>query len=327
MKFGILGRRHGRCGMNKRVFVTGGTGFIGSRVIRQLKDANYDPVILKRSNSDTWRIKELLEDTTFYDIDKISLENIFEIEQATGVINLATYYRKHNSFEDIEIMFKTNVEFPAKLLELCVRFHVPIFITAGSYFQYEHSSGAFGENTTLIGRDLYAATKNALQSVMDYYSSVHRIRTVDMILFTPYGEMDHEEKLIPYLVKQILDRKPAKLSYGFQRLNLLHVEDVASAFVKAIDISNTDAPLNLRVNVGDRMSYSIREIVTMMEEIMNCHIDVQWGSVMMENINRTDNLEVDTAVAERHIGWHPKVSVYEGLQRTINYYRSSKEKL
>jgi len=81
------------------------------------------------------------------------------------------------------------------------------------------------------------------------------------------------------------------------------------------------------VNVGDRRSYSIREIVTMMEEIMNCHIDVQWGSVMMENINRTDNLEVDTAVAERHIGWHPKVSVYEGLQRTINYYRSSKEKL
>ena len=123
--------------MNKQVFVTGGTGFIGSKILRQLKEAKYEPVLLKRSTSETWRIKDLLDDITFYDLDKISLEKIFQTEQACGVINLATYYKKQNSFEDVEKMIQTNVEFPCKLLDLCAQFHVPLFITAGSYFQYE----------------------------------------------------------------------------------------------------------------------------------------------------------------------------------------------
>ena len=313
--------------MNKQVFVTGGTGFIGSKILRQLKDAKYEPVLLKRSMSDTWRIKDLLDDITFYDIDKISVEKIFQTELACGVINLATYYKKQNSFEDVEKMIQTNVEFPCKLLDLCAQFHVPIFITAGSYFQYEKKSGNICENTHLIGQDLYAATKNALQSIMDYYSSAHGLLTVDMILFSPYGEMDHKEKLIPYLIKQILDRRPVKLSYGFQRLNLLHVDDVARAFIKALDISKRNDSQNLRLNLGDKRSYSIREIVTIMEEIMGHHIDVAWGSIQAENIDLNDSLEIDTTETKRYIDWSPEVNIYEGLRRTMDYYQASKEKL
>ena len=326
MKFGIPGEHHGRCGMNKRVLVTGGTGFIGSRILRQLKDANYVPVMLKRSNSNTYRIKDLLHDITYYDIDKTPVEKIFELEHFDSVINLATYYKKHNSLEDIERMFQTNVEFPARLLELCVLFNVPLFITAGSYFQYEQSSSTIKESTILLGRDLYAATKNALQSIMDYYSSVHRIRTIDMILFTPYGEMDHEEKLIPYLINQILDKKQAKLSYGFQRLNLLHVEDVATAFVKAIEISNPHVPLNFRMNVGYKRSCSIREILTMMEEILGFHIEVKWGSIMMDQIDRNEELKIDTTKTEEYLNWSPAVSIQDGLRRTFNYYATLREK-
>ena len=162
---------------------------------------------------------------------------------------------------------------------------------------------------------------------MDYYSSVHGLLTVDMILFSPYGEMDHKEKLIPYLIKQILDRKPVELSYGFQRLNLLHVDDVARAFVKALDISKTDVSQSLRLNLGDKRSYSIREIVTIMEEIMGSHIDVTWGSIPAENIDLNDSLEIDMAETKRYIDWSPEVNIYEGLRRTIDYYQASKEKL
>jgi nucleoside-diphosphate-sugar epimerase len=311
--------------MNKRVLVTGGTGFIGSRILRKLKEANYVPVMLKRSNSDTWRIKDLLHDITYYDIDKIPVEKIFELEHFDSVMNLATYYKKHNSLEDIERMFQTNVEFPAKLLELCVQFNVPLFITAGSYFQYEQSSSTINESTILVGRNLYAATKNALQSIMDYYSSVHRIRTIDMILFTPYGEMDHEEKLIPYLINRILDKKRAELSYGFQRLNLLYVEDVANAFVKAIEISDPHVPLNFKMNVGDKRSYSIREILTIMEEILGVHIEVKWGSILVDQIDRTEELKIDTSKAEEYLDWSPAVSIQEGLRRTFNYYKAQGE--
>ena len=199
-------------------------------------------------------------------------------------------------------------------------------MTAGSYFQYEQSSSTIKESTILLGRDLYAATKNALQSIMDYYSSVHRIRTIDMILFTPYGEMDHEEKLIPYLINQILDKKQAKLSYGFQRLNLLHVEDVATAFVKAIEISNPHVPLNFRMNVGYKRSYSIREILTMMEEILGFHIEVKWGSIMMDQIDRNEELKIDTTKTEEYLNWSPAVSIQDGLRRTFNYYATLREK-
>ena len=81
---GIREKQSGGYGMNETVLVTGGTGFIGSHVIEHLLDNGYRVVLLKRSFSETWRIKEFQDRITCYNIDEVELDKIFEKESING---------------------------------------------------------------------------------------------------------------------------------------------------------------------------------------------------------------------------------------------------
>ena len=82
---------------NKNILITGATGFLGSHLLSELVREKYQLVILKRSSSDTRRIKEFLTQTKSYDIDKIDIETIFSKHQIEGIIHLATDYGKTNN--------------------------------------------------------------------------------------------------------------------------------------------------------------------------------------------------------------------------------------
>ena len=307
--------------MNRRVLVTGGNGFIGSRVLKKLLESGDIPIIIKRNSSDMWRIDTLLNRVILYNIDKLPLDKVFETEKIDAVVNLATYYKKNNTFQDIEKLVDTNIKFPSQILQLCSDHEIPIFVTAGSYFQYGTNYGSSRSLNPSIARDLYAATKSALTKIMEYYSSKYNMRTVELILFTPYGEMDHEEKLIPYLIKQALQKHPVNLSSGFQKLNMVYVEDVAAAFVKALDLVERNSFTHHRIDVASARSYSIRDIVTVIEDVIQSNLIVKWNSVKINETDQDDEIIIDTSASEKVLKWKPKFDIYEGLAKTIDYYK------
>ena len=169
--------------MNRKVLVTGGNGFIGSHVVRKLIAQGDIPILLIRNSSDMWRVNAIINQVRTFNVDQNPLNEVFKCEKLSGVINLATYYKKQNSFEDISDMIDTNIKFPSQLLQLCKDNNVPIFITAGSYFQYGVSS-FLSAPVSSIPRDLYAATKSAFSKVMEYYSSSPKklVTTVALVI-------------------------------------------------------------------------------------------------------------------------------------------------
>ena len=311
----------GGYGMNRRVLVTGGNGFIGSKVLKKLLENGDTPIIIKRNSSDMWRIETILNQIILYNIDKLSLDKVFETEKIDAVINLATYYKKNNTFQDIEKLVETNVKFPSQILQLCSDHEVPIFVTAGSYFQYATNYISSTVTNSSIPRDLYAATKSALTKIMEYYSSRFNTRTVELTLFTPYGEMDHEEKLVPYLIKQALQKSTVYLSSGFQKLNMVYVEDVAAAFVKSLDLVEKKTFTHHRIDVANTKSYSIRDIVTVIEDIIQSNLIVKWNSVNINETDQDDEIMINNSEIEKIMNWKPKFDLYEGLRKTIDYYK------
>ncbi|MCL4480057.1 MAG: NAD(P)-dependent oxidoreductase [Candidatus Thermoplasmatota archaeon] len=305
--------------MNRKILVTGGNGFIGSHVVRKLLQTGDKPILITRKLSDMWRLSDVLNQIKTFNVDEQPLNEIFETEMLNGVINLATYYRKQNSFDDIARMIDSNVKFPSQILQLCKEHDVPIFITAGSFFQYRANYSLFSTDNA-IARDFYAATKNALSKIMDYYSSSKDLVTIELILFTPYGEKDHDEKLIPFLIRNALNGSSVNLSGGFQKLNLVYIEDVASAFVNALEALSNDTR-NARINIGSSRYYSIRDIVTVLEEILGMRISVKWNSVPTSYVDNDNEINVDTKIPELILKWKPKYDIYDGLRKTIDYYR------
>ena len=156
--------------MNRKVLVTGGNGFIGSRVLKKLIESGDTPIVIKRNSSNMWRVDTLLNRVTLYNIDNLPLDKVFETEEIDAVVNLATYYKKNNTFQDIEKLVDTNVKFPSQILQLCADHKIPIFVTAGSYFQYGTNYWSPRSTNSSIARDLYAATKSSLTKIMEYYS-------------------------------------------------------------------------------------------------------------------------------------------------------------
>ncbi len=305
--------------MNRKILVTGGNGFIGSHVVRKLLSQGERPILLIRNSSDMWRVKDIISQVNVFNVDEKPLLELFKDENLSGVINLATYYKKQNTFEDISRMVDSNIKFPAQILQLCKDYDVPIFITAGSYFQYGVNSH-MSDIESSIPRDLYAATKSALSKIMDYYSASSPVVAMELLLFTPYGEMDHDDKLIPYLIRNTLSGRPVNLTSGFQKLNLVYVRDVASVFVKALD-SHIEENKSVHLNVANAQSYSIRDIITVMEEILKKHINVNWNSSITNEIDKDNMFVVNTKITEMILKWKPQYDLYEGLKRTIEYYR------
>jgi nucleoside-diphosphate-sugar epimerase len=180
------------------------------------------------------------------------------------------------------------------------------------------------QETMLLARDFYAATKNALERILEFYRSSSEMRLFEFILFTPYGERDDPKKLIPHIINNALEDKIIDLTQGFQRLYPTYVKDIASAIIKAIELPESIRPSSYRFNVTAGQSYSIREIVTVLEEILDKKIRVNWGRINMGEIDALQPLTVDISTTENTLGWIPNTSLEEGLRKTVMYYEGEK---
>ena len=111
--------------MKKRILLTGATGFLGSHILETLRE-NSEVIILKRSFSDTGRIRDFLPGVVHYDADTTPLEHIFKERSIDGIIHAATEYGRHKGPDEV---VASNVVFPLKLLELGISHGISFFIT------------------------------------------------------------------------------------------------------------------------------------------------------------------------------------------------------
>lgn len=300
--------------MIKNIIITGGTGFIGSHVLEKLLNEGINIILLKRSYSDIWRIKNLFNKLIVYDIDIIPLENIFQKNKIDAVIHVATYYKKYHDYNDIENMIFSNITFPTKLLDLCAKYGIKYFINTGTFFEYNIRTLPVKETDGKKPCNLYSSTKISFEDIIKFYRD--KVKSITLRIFSPYGEKDNEYKLIPTLIKKAIYNEEVHLSEGFQKLDFIYVKDIANAYYKVLqNIENLE---NLEsFNIGFGFPYSIREVVSIIQEILNKEIDISWGkptkdiSICYADINKTKD----------KLNWKPEYSLKKGLEKTIEYYK------
>jgi len=307
-------------GRLKTILLTGATGFLGSYLLERLLKENYNVIILKRSFSNIWRIKHLLDSTKYYDIDKIPLEKIFEENKVDIVIHLATYYKKSHNYKDIGMMIDSNLKFPTKILDLMRLYGTKYFINTGTFFEYELVDRYISENTSKSPYNLYASTKLAFGEILKYYSQNYNIKIIDLKLFAPYGPKDNENKLIPFLIKNFLKNKIIELSPSEQKWNWTYYKDVVEAYIRAIHyISNMNNNLE-SFNIGNDKTYTIKAIIEVLEDLTNKRNLVKYT----KSYPKKEIFYVccDNTKAKNYLGWIPKYDLYEGLKETYEYYKN-----
>jgi len=301
----------------KTVLLTGATGFLGSHLLEELLIKGFNVIVLKRSMSDTWRIEHLLDKTINYDLDTVSISNIFDENNIDLVIHLATLYRKFDDGSESDEMIKSNISFPVELVEQAVRNGVKGFINTGTYFEYDCSVLPISEKSTIKPYNLYAKTKIAFESMLKFYSDELNITTLR--LFSPYGEKDND-KLIPMIIKKALSGDEIKLSEGLQKMDFIYSGDIVDAFMSVIEGMKNNKNGYAVFNIGSGYCFSVREVVSIVEQKLGKVINKKWGEPSTVDMPLVVS---DISKAIKELGWAPKTNIHDGIEKCIKYYGSN----
>lgn len=296
----------------KTVLLTGATGFLGSHLLKVLIKNRFKPIILKRSFSDTWRIKDLLGNLVFYDIDKSDLNEIFRNNKIDIVIHTATLYgRKKERISDIA---DTNLMLPLRLLELSIEFGGMAFINTDTFFRTDTS---LPDNL-----NYYVLSKKQFLEYAKGICEENNFRFVNFQLAHVYGPEDNPGKFIPYVIKKMLKSEKIDLTKGEQKRDFIYVEDVANAYLCVMNNLGMIKEKYSAFEIGSGVSASIKEIVLLIKSLCESDSELEFGALPYRE-NEIMDVKTDISCL-RKVGWNVSHNLEEGLNKTIGYYRLRK---
>ena len=297
--------------------VTGGTGFIGSHLVERLLYEGHNVILLKRSFSNTWRIEHLFEkfsnQLVLIDIDLTDLEDVFSKYSVEGIFHLATYYNKNPTFEEINPMASSNLLFPIDVLNLAVKYEVKYFINTGTFMEYSLNDSQLVSSYDLDPKTFYAATKISFEEIVKFFEANYDINASTLKIYSPYGDKDDTNKIIPYLINNILDGEDISINNPNNHLNVVYVEDIASAFIKLKENILTFDKYE-SFDVASDVSYSLSDICSFIDTFIKKGESIEIKCVEIEDIPNISYNE--------KISWVPEIDIENGLKKTINYYKS-----
>lgn len=195
-----------------KILVTGGAGFIGSHFVEHMKSK--DVIVLDKLTyaSSMKRIEHLLGDVEFVkgDIcDKELLISIFEKYPIQTVVNFAAESHVDNSIDDASAFLKTNVFGVQILMDVC-REHFDedgLFVQVSTDEVYGPSFAECHTDAPLLPKNPYAASKASAELLVKAYENTYDFPSIITRASNNYGLMQHDEKLIPKVVKAIINNE------------------------------------------------------------------------------------------------------------------------
>jgi nucleoside-diphosphate-sugar epimerase len=189
-------------------------------------------------------------------------------------------------------------------------------VLAGTCAEYDWSYGYCSEIVTPTrASTLYGTCKNSLQEMLKHFSDQTKLSYAWGRIFFLYGPYEHPSRLVPSVICSLLKNEPARCSHGNQIRDFLYVEDVASAFVTLLD-SNVQGA----VNIASGQPTTLKFIVEFISRQMGHFELVEFGAVPVSK-EEPSFLVADITRLTQEVGWMPKYTLEEGLLRTIDWWR------
>lgn len=294
-----------------KVLITGGTGFIGRQVTKELLNRGYEvhalvyPPLVPEQKNFIQHEMNLLDSKA---VDDFLSRNHFE-----NLIHLAWYVGPKCHVSNL------NMDWIIATLSLLQSFHKyggKTFVGAGTVSEYEYKYGYLQEDETPTDpQTLYGNGKNAVYNVAKVFCAQNGIDFKWPRIFNLYGPNEKPQRLMPSVINACLRGEDVKVSDCLKFQDYLHVEDTARGIVDVFEKDISGA-----VNICSGKPVQLREIVTKIAELTDFNGEILWGAVPAAF---GDDLVVGNNEKLKSIGWKPKYSLEEGLKMTIDWWRKN----
>lgn len=314
--------------LDRPVFVTGGTGLVGSWLVRRLVESGADVVCLVRDwvpQSEMVR-SSLIEQVKVVrgDIrDREMLERVLGEYEIDTVIHLAAQTIVTIANRNPVSTFETNIAGTWNLLEACRRSpKVKQIVIASSDKAYgDQEILPYDENTPLQGQHPYDVSKSAADLIAHTYAVSYNLPVVITRCGNFYGGGDlNWNRIIPGTIRSIVrGQRPVIRSDGQYVRDYFYVEDGAAAYMLLAEKLAAKPELKGEAfNFSNEIQVTVSEIVEKMLKLMNSPFE---PDIRNEVSNEIRHQYLSAIKARDLLGWSPLYTLEQGLEKTITWYK------
>jgi UDP-glucose 4-epimerase len=306
------------------VLVTGGAGFIGSHLVRQLLDAEHQVTVLDNVSTGTWQHLPQGKDTcTCWEMDIRDKAAREKIEQGKFdvIVQLAGQTMVDVSIKDPEFDASENIMGTINVLEAARNSGVKRIIfasTAAAYGDVTEDKLPIREEETLAPMSFYGLTKVAVEKYLKLYHDLYGLDYVALRFANVYGERQGdtgEGGVISIFAKRIAkDQGITVFGDGKQTRDFIYAGDIAAGIIAAMTTDKANAVYNL----SNQTETSLLELIELMAKASGKTVEPAFAAPREGDINRS---MLCNEAAVQNLNWQPKMDLAEGLARTITYFK------
>ena len=283
----------------KKILLTGSSGFIGKNVLFFL-GKSFDIVEVSRSSN--------------YDID--NLNSLLKIDNIDIVIHAAAETFIPQSFEDPYRFYKFNVNASLNVAEFCRIKKVDKLIYLNTYPYGVPKCNPIDENHIISPHSPYTKSKMIAEKLLFQYLEKD-VNITSLRIFNPYGYFQKEDFLIPTIVKQALSGDIIKVRDIRPKRDYLYIEDLISLLKNILNVSNSEGIYN----VGTGKSYSISEIISVIEVILNKKLYTK--VIEKHRDNEVLDCYADITKATSKFNWSPTINLLDGVKKYLSWVKNN----
>lgn len=303
-----------------KILVTGGAGFIGSHLVDRLVQEGHEVVVV--DNLSTGRRRNVNRAAEFYkrDVQSSRMESVFRRERPLVLIHLAAQMNVRRSVEDPLFDAQVNILGTLNVLDHAVRYGTRkvIFASSGGAIYGEQDVFPAPESHPTRPLSPYGISKLTGECYLAYYQRISGIQYVSLRLSNVYGPRQDpygEAGVVAIFTQKMLaGEQPVINGNGRQTRDFIYVDDVVEAHMAVLG-----KEIQGVYNVGTAQETSINELFSKLAGLTKSGCKQLYGPAKKGEQTRS---VVDASKLRQESGWEPRVSLDDGLARTVEYFRA-----